>query len=93
MGAPMSLNLFPGCLASIDESALQRQQQKCVTVWSNVKLNIENSFQEKNFTQIDVVNSNEVVMVLEVNRTGGGVIVLTPRGRTGIAMIGHLRAL
>lgn len=86
-----SNKLIPGCLAVVDDLVLRGDVRKYVPVWNKVTLNVGDSFQEKNFMQVDQVQPSEVVMVIKVENNEEVVHVLTNRGIRGAAYLWNFR--
>jgi hypothetical protein len=66
--------------------------EKGIPIWNSISLKPELEV-GSNFCQIDYISCFDVVLVLEAPEHDGSVVVLSPRGKTGVVWEGHLRAL
>ena len=88
-----SSSIIPGCLVVLDENRVTPgSYEKGIPIWNSISLKPELEV-GSNFCQIDYISCFDVVLVLEAPEHDGSVVVLSPRGKTGVVWEGHLRAL
>ena len=87
------LVLRSGCLAALDASNISVELgSKGIPIWNSVYLKAELSVGSE-FCQVDHISFVDVVLVIKEPTANGVVLVLTSRGKMGVAWAGHLRAL
>jgi len=87
------LVLRPGCLAELDAANISVELgSKGIPIWNSAYLKSALSVGSE-FCQVDHISFVDIVLVIESPTPNGIVLVLTSRGKMGVAWAGHLRAL
>ena len=88
-----ALVLRPGCLAALDAASISVELgSKGIPIWNSAYLNT--ALREgSEFCQVDHISFVDIILVIQVPAANGIVLVLTSRGKMGVAWAGHLRAL